>query len=47
LPIKKLRKVFPSWHKAYERLFGQNPLLCPACKTGILVRRAVLPPLGK
>ncbi len=37
----------PSWDKAYERLFGENPLLCPVRKTGILVRRAVLPAIGK
>jgi hypothetical protein len=41
------RQKDPSWDKAYERLFGHNPLLCPACKIGILVRRAVLPPIGK
>jgi hypothetical protein len=41
------REKDPSWDKAYERLFGQDPLLCPACKIGILVRRAVLPAIGK
>ena len=41
------REKDPSWDKAYERLFGHNPLLCPACKIGILVRRAVLPAIGK
>ena len=33
-----------SWVAAFERLFGQNPLLCPACKTGVLEIRRVLAP---
>jgi len=28
-----------------ERLFGTNPLLCPVCKTGVLVATRVLPPI--
>lgn len=34
-----------SWLAAFERLFGTNPLQCPACKTGRLVATRVLPPL--
>jgi Putative transposase/Transposase zinc-binding domain len=34
-----------SWVAAFERLFGANPLACPACKTGVLVIREVLPPI--
>lgn len=34
-----------SWVVAFERLFGSNPLQCPACKTGVLVVTRVLPPL--
>ena len=33
-----------SWVVAFERLFGANPLQCPACKTGVLVVTRVLPP---
>jgi len=33
------------WVAAFERLFGSNPLQCPACKTGVLVVLRVLPPL--
>jgi hypothetical protein len=32
-----------SWVDAFERLFGSNPLRCPVCKTGVLVRTRVLP----
>ena len=31
------------WSEAFERLFGLNPLLCPACKTGVLVPTSRLP----
>lgn len=34
-----------NWALAFERLFGTNPLRCPACKTGTLVATRVLPPL--
>jgi hypothetical protein len=34
-----------SWVVAFERLFGSNPLQCPACKTGVLVATRLLPPL--
>jgi predicted Zn-ribbon and HTH transcriptional regulator len=34
-----------NWTLAFERLFGTNPLRCPACKTGVLVATRVLPPL--
>jgi hypothetical protein len=34
-----------SWAAAFERLFGSNPLQCPACKTGVLVGTRVLPPV--
>jgi predicted Zn-ribbon and HTH transcriptional regulator len=33
-----------NWVEAFERLFGSNPLLCPACKTGVLVVSRILPP---
>jgi len=36
-----------SWVVAFERLFGSNPLSCPACKTGILVATRVLPPMRR
>jgi Putative transposase/Transposase zinc-binding domain len=32
------------WAAAFERLFGSNPLQCPACKAGVLVVLRVLPP---
>lgn len=34
-----------NWALAFERLFGSNPLRCPACKTGLLVATRVLPPM--
>lgn len=34
-----------SWVLAFERLFGSNPLRCPACKTGVLVTTRILPPM--
>jgi hypothetical protein len=34
-----------NWVLAFERLFGTNPLRCPACKTGVLVATRVLPPM--
>jgi hypothetical protein len=34
----------PSWVVAYERIFGSNPLQCPACKTGVLIVTRTLPP---
>jgi putative transposase/transposase-like zinc-binding protein len=37
----------PNWIVAFERLFGSNPLRCPACKTGTLVATRVLPPLRR
>lgn len=39
------RQKDASWVVAFERLFGSNPLQCPACKTGVLVAMRVLPPL--
>ncbi len=36
-----------NWALAFERLFGTNPLRCPACKTGVLVATHVLPPMRK
>jgi hypothetical protein len=38
------REKDATWVQAFERLFGGNPLLCPACKTGVLVVTRVLPP---
>ena len=32
-----------SWLVAFERLFGSNPLRCPACRTGVLVATRILP----
>lgn len=39
------REKDASWVVAFERLFGANPLQCPACKKGVLVVAHVLPPL--
>ena len=36
-----------NWVAAFERLFGSNPLRCPACKSGVLVATRVLPPLRR
>jgi hypothetical protein len=36
-----------NWALAFERLFGTNPLRCPACNTGVLVATRVLPPMRK
>jgi hypothetical protein len=36
-----------NWALAFQRLFGTNPLRCPACKTGVLVATHVLPPMRK
>ena len=36
-----------SWVVAHERLFGSNPLRCPACKTGVLLVTRVLPPMRR
>jgi hypothetical protein len=37
------REKDASWLVAFERLFGINPLRCPACKTGVLVATRILP----
>jgi hypothetical protein len=42
-PVATRRKD-ASWVQAFERLFGQDPLRCPACKIGVLVVTCVLPP---
>ena len=39
------REKDATWIAAFERLFGSNPLQCPACKTGLLVATRVLPPM--
>jgi hypothetical protein len=39
------REKDANWVVAFERLFGLNPLQCPACKTGVLVVTSVLPPI--
>jgi len=39
------REKDTTWVAAFERLFGSNPLQCPACKTGVLVVARVLPPM--
>ena len=44
-PPAATRAKDPSWVVAFERIFGSNPLLCPACKNGVLVVTRVLPPL--
>lgn len=44
LPATPLPKD-ASWLVAFERLFGANPLQCPACKTGLLVATRILPPM--
>ncbi len=42
-PPTVLQKKDRSWSESFERLVGSNPLLCPACKTGVLVSTRVLP----
>lgn len=32
-----------NWVQSYQRIFGADPLLCPACKNGRLVPRLILP----
>lgn len=44
-PPATFPKKDASWVDTYERLFGSNPLRCPACKTGVLVVTRVLPPM--
>jgi Putative transposase/Phage integrase family len=44
-PPAPTREKDASWVTAFERLFGQNPLRCPACKTGTLVVTQVLAPM--
>ncbi len=39
------RKEDSSWVEAFERLFGYDPLRCPAYKAGVLVATRVLPPM--
>ena len=39
------RQKDASWLVAFERLFGSNPLRCPACKTGVLAATRILPPM--
>lgn len=41
------REKDPTWVAAFERLFGLNPLLCPACKTGVMLVRQVLSPMRR
>ena len=41
------RQKDANWVVAFERLFGSNPLRCPACKTGVLVATRVLPPMRR
>ena len=36
-----------TWTAAYERLFGSNPLRCPACKTAVLLATRVLSPMRR
>ncbi len=36
-----------TWVETFTRLFGQNPLLCPACKLGILEVREIIPPMRR
>ena len=43
-PATPLKKD-ASWVDTYERLFGSNPLRCPACKASVLVVTRVLPPM--
>lgn len=38
------REKDATWVEAFQRLFLQNPMLCPACKVGVLVVTRVLPP---
>ena len=43
-PPKPIEKD-ESWVHTYQRIFHRDPLLCPNCKLGRLIPRAVLPPL--
>lgn len=43
-PVETLNNYDVTWVAAFERLFGSNPLQCPACKTGVLVVTRVLQP---
>ncbi len=36
-----------TWVDAFIRLFGQNPLRCPACKIGLLEVRKLIPPMRR
>ena len=44
-PALAPREKDASWVDAYRRLFGTNPLSCPACGVGTLVVKAVIPPM--
>lgn len=44
-PEAATRAKDASWVVAFERIFGSNPLLCPACKNCVLVVTHILPPL--
>jgi len=44
-PPASARTKDKNWVATFERIFGANPLLCPACKRGILEIRQVIPPL--
>jgi hypothetical protein len=44
-PAPAPREKDASWVAAFQRIFGSNPLQCPACKTGVLVVTRVLPPV--
>ena len=44
-PPAPTREKDAGWVAAFERLFGENPLRCPVCKTGVLVVTEVLPPM--
>jgi hypothetical protein len=37
----------PTWVAAFQRLFGANPLACPACRTGVMIVREILPPIRR
>jgi hypothetical protein len=44
-PIEKRNPRDEPWDQAVQRIFGKDPLLCPACGQGRMVIREVIPPM--
>jgi hypothetical protein len=43
-PVEK-KNVGESWDQAVTRIFGRDPLLCPACGKARMVIREIVPPM--